>query len=528
MSTKTTTKRPITFAVDDVVAAKDLLPVCRAHEALRENLKTQIFGCSDFHGTVVERLGYQSVLAAVYTAYNQHRPLVLTPDAIWITITQGVAHHMAIHAEELRSKFVSHQGKLDLEFEVTDWIEGSPENPWADAFESWTDQIRGHVGSQVYNSLICDFSTTGPIERAASQVVMLDIFERYFKYIVKYICGIPTITLEGTTDDWLRLANKARSLKVFELDWWLPHLLPICDQFVRASRGDIDRDHWQGICKLREAYGGDIINGWVAKLFPYLREYDDGPCTRRNPIFETGEGFTTRKSPSGLSQVPFVWKKGTWERDSKMIAIGGLIGVSQDPETHALRPKVGWAIRRADVQDELVSDDLDRPRVEIDEVGEVTQPSPTDWMPTDLHRFYYLPGKAESLFKETKGLVHMISELEHELLDWGGPRQWMCDWYRLAWLRDGRFLAINADPDSNRYTFGWYREHPYLNRHGDIGVVCVCTKASAGVPGQNPVIAMTFTELLERLMAEPGQPYWVQPEFVPYGDAEDYTKRWPE
>jgi len=39
------------------------------------------------------------------------------------------------------------------------------------------------------------------------------------------------------------------------------------------------------------------------------------------------------------------------------------------------------------------------------------------------------------------------------------------------------------------------------------------------------VIAMTFTELLERLLDGTNQPYWEQPLFVPYGDAEDYTFR---
>jgi hypothetical protein len=524
MSTNTAKQPRITFAVDDVVPATDLLPVCRAHEALRENLQCRILGCSDFHGMVVDRFNYQSMLAAVYTAYCQHRPLVLSPDAIWITIAQGVAHHMAIHGEDLRSRFVGHQGKLELVFQAADWVEDSVENPWVDAFESWTAQIRLHVGLEVYDSLICDFSTTGPIERAASQVVMMDVFERYFKYVVRYICGIPEITLEGTPDDWQRLADKARSLEVFDLDWWLPHLLPICDQFVRASRGDIDLDHWQAICKLRSEYGGDIINGWVAKLFPYLREYDEGPCTRRNPIFETGAGFTTRVSPSGLSRVPFVWQNAETGIDKQMEAIGGLIGVAQDPETRALRPKVGWAIRRADIQADLPSGshpDL----ANVEQEGDATETSFADWMPTDLCRFYYSSGKATSLFSATDSLVNMIPPAEQDLLAWGGVDHWNCKWYRLAWLKDGRFLAINTEPDSNRYTYGWSRENPHLNRHAAIGVICVCSESSVGIPGQNPVVAMTFTELLERLLASSIQPYWDQPKFKPYGDAEDYIIR---
>ena len=46
---------------------------------------------------------------------------------------------------------------------------------------------------------------------------------------------------------------EAAGLDVFDLRWWLDHLLPICDQFVRAARGEIDLPHWRSICKLEEA-----------------------------------------------------------------------------------------------------------------------------------------------------------------------------------------------------------------------------------------------------------------------------------
>jgi hypothetical protein len=280
----------VTFAVDDVTPATEPLPELRTHEAIQDMPGGEIESCCDDHGTVIEEVYYQPLLAAVYMAFSQHRPLVLTPDAVWITIAQGVAHHMAIHGERLRTRFVAHQGKVDLQFQCRDWVEGSPENPWPEAFANWAGQIRDHVGPQVHDALVCDFSTTGPVERAVSQIVMMDVFERYFKYDLYCICGIPTVTLEGTPADWQHLAEKVAGLAIFDLDWWLAHLLPICDQFVRASHGDVDVAHWQGICKLRKAYGGYVINGWVARLFPYLRAVLWGPCNKRNPVFGDGRG----------------------------------------------------------------------------------------------------------------------------------------------------------------------------------------------------------------------------------------------
>jgi len=82
------------------------------------------------------------------------------------------------------------------------------------------------------------------------------------------LCGIPRITLEGTTDDWERLRRKVEHLDPYDLDLWLPSVKSACDQFARASAGEIDRKHWRDIYKREEAYGSDVVNGWLVTLIP--------------------------------------------------------------------------------------------------------------------------------------------------------------------------------------------------------------------------------------------------------------------
>ena len=41
----------------------------------------------------------------------------------------------------------------------------------------------------------------------------------------------------------------------------------------------------------------------------------------------------------------------------------------------------------------------------------------------------------------------------------------------------------------------------------------------------NRVVALSFTELLERLLDSGGKPYWLDPKFAGYGDAELDTRR---
>ncbi|MCI0377080.1 MAG: DUF4419 domain-containing protein [Gemmataceae bacterium] len=520
----------VTFRVDEVTPATKPLPECRTHEAVRDMLGA-IESCCDYHGMVVKGLRYQPLLAAVYTAFSEHRPLTLSPDAVWLTITQGVAHHMTIHSERLRSRFVAHQGRLDLVFQCRDWVEGSPENPWPDAFATWAGQIRDHVGAQVHDALVCDFSTTGPLERAASQIVMMDVFERYFHYVALGICGIPTVTLEGTPADWQRLADKAAALRVFNLYWWLEHLLPICAQFVRASRGDVDLEHWQNICKLREEYGGDIINGWVAKLFPYLRAFTNGPCNRRNPIFDTGQGFTTSDAPPGLSRVPFTWRNATTGVERRMEAMGGLLGVTQDPETLALRPKVGWAVRAAGKMDVLLAR-----LAEHRTFRGKRKDDRRNYLPSDLARFYHHTEGAELFGRGTAAAFRIMPVCDLERLDWGEVSEKLRDndypnghiWYRLAWLADGSWLAINTAPELPEALREQYlrdcRELD-IRRWDTMVAICHCHKDTIGRPGANPVVALSFTELLERLLDSGGRPFWLEPEFVGYGDAEQYTRR---
>jgi hypothetical protein len=525
----TTARRPgITFSVDEVTPATELLPEWRISEAVKHTLGGNIESCSDYHGTVLKNINYQPLLAAVYTAFSQHRPLVLTPDFIWLTIAQGVAHHMAIHGERLRSRLVSHQGKLDLVFECHDWIAGSPENPWPDAFDSWAGQIRDHVGPAVHDSLVCDFSTTGPIERAASQVVMMDIFERYFHYLAYCICGIPTVTLEGTTADWHHLTDKAVALSVYELDWWLPHLLPVCEQFVRASRGDVDVTHWRNICKLQDDYGGDVINGWVAKLFPYLRKFINGPCTRRNPIFETGEGFQSFDAPSGLSRVPFTWRDVATGRSRRMEAVGGVVGVSQDTENLALRPKVGWAVREAERIDIVLA----RLVEEHTTFPGSSRKSPRG-LPEDLCKFYHHTNGAE-LFGDGTSVSYRIEGVQNlERLDWGQIAEHFRDndypngeaWFRLVKLADESSLAINPKPQYPDAIRKRFLDDPGRREWDNFVAICHCRRETLGKPDQNPVVATSFTELLERLLDGGPEPYWLNPEFVGHGDAELYTRR---
>ena len=76
----------------------------------------------------------------------------------------------------------------------------------------FSEEIHKNVGDDIHALLTPEFSTTGPVERAAAQVVLMDTFKEYFESMVMSSCGIPEITLEGTTEDWKKLQDKTLSL----------------------------------------------------------------------------------------------------------------------------------------------------------------------------------------------------------------------------------------------------------------------------------------------------------------------------
>lgn len=61
-------------------------------------------------GTVAVFTKQNLFVKAVHAAFFDHHPLILSPDIIWLTIAQGLAHHVDQNAEELRDQFVRHGG----------------------------------------------------------------------------------------------------------------------------------------------------------------------------------------------------------------------------------------------------------------------------------------------------------------------------------------------------------------------------------------------------------------------------------
>ncbi len=352
----------ICFRVDDVVPSPIRLPLTHARQQFEKRLARplQAFTHEQASDIVLEKHGIEHGLVhAVYLAFSEHRPLVLTPDVIWIALAQGFAQHLNLHAEALRSRMVSHKGKVTMEASAFELV--TPED-WNEVIQQWSTGIQSHVPAELYQLMLCDFSTTTPIIRTASQVVMLDAFQQYFDYALYFICGIPTITVKGTVQDWLSIRTRVDVMAGYHLEWWTDRLKPICDGFIDTVQGHPSQTFWKHIFSPKEVYGGSLITGWLADLFPYIKDSITEAPTVRNPILEIPRahlisecGLSPKRVPTGLSRAPFIIKSSPGHPGKEMELIAGFIGVKQEVNTGQLEPEIGWAVLEQDETSRVLS-----------------------------------------------------------------------------------------------------------------------------------------------------------------------------
>jgi hypothetical protein len=171
----------------------------------------------------------------------------------------------------------------------------------------------------------------------------MEAMKSFFEFEVMYACGIPEITLQGTPKDWQKIYDKTKQLSKYDLEWWTKELEPLLKEFVKASKGKIDKEFWRNMFKYHslKQYGAPkIIDGWIVKFFPYDK---DG---KRNNLKElTG----SEKLPEEIVKVDLKYINTETGVTTPLELWAGFIGLEQNKENFALTPKISWMIRKKDV-----------------------------------------------------------------------------------------------------------------------------------------------------------------------------------
>jgi len=317
-----------------------------------------IIECS-FRDLELSAIGEDAVYWAILKCYAEHRPLVLSPDMIWTVIAQYLAGHIKDNPESFRQKIVKHSGSLELTVESSQDLL-TEKADWCTILDGFYDQIHENTLDGIAPAIVSDFSTSGADERISSVITLMDSVKSYFTYsVVHFICGIPSITLKGTPDDWTRLLVKSVILRRFGLSGWHNRLRPILTEFVRAAKGCPSETFWKSIVRSEDdgefSLGGGCIpdwkemDGWCVSLFPLIGE--DGK-------WQYDRCMNTDHRDSEMSRVAFKYTR-IYPDDSRetypMELWSGVVGVIEDKDTFSLTPQIGWFVRRSHEKEETLN-----------------------------------------------------------------------------------------------------------------------------------------------------------------------------
>ncbi len=310
--------------------------------------------------------GYNSLYGAIISSFNEHVPLLLTPDAIWLQILQQLAIHIGENSKALRNKFVDFEDKKVIKVKRDDFVKGQM-NPWGEVFPEFTNQIREYIGDKNYNAMISKFTTTTEITQAAQEVALMDCMQSYFDYMFVTKCGIPEITLDGTRDDWELILSKVDGLVDYDLGWWIKELKVLLKEFVNVWDDNIDLDFWNSFVNEYGFSGGPYFYGHMLRLSAYTTGYNkkiyrmdgwDSDGGRKNMI--TVNSFT-----SGISSVPFLWEY--YSTIYPMTFVSGFVGI--DKIDGAYCPNISWAVSDRKMGEEELDEEVDRFSKELSNQG---------------------------------------------------------------------------------------------------------------------------------------------------------------
>ena len=374
------TVRSITFAVDEdlqpvedryklTFSGQDVAISILAEDHLpKEKLVTSSF--SDLKN--LKAWDKDNFYQCVVYAYACHKSLALSPDMIWLLISQGFARYVNAHAEELRPKLVDHTGKMDLVVQFK-----TKKDDWPKLIEGFASQIDQHTKGEIAKTITANFTTTGPVERVASQITLMESAKKYFNYIaMRLSCGIPSITIQGTPNDWEAVLSKTKKLEEYGLGEWTKSLEPILQEFIRASEGRPNQQFWKCMVKQQpteKLKGGGCsmdkpteLDGWFLKLFPD----ENGEILSSTPH--------TKNMASEMVVVGFKYRivdhlTNAVLGEKPMELRAGFIGAEEDSKTNTLTPKIGWLVNNALSEEEI--------KEKQEKKGEWI-PMPDDWNPS--------------------------------------------------------------------------------------------------------------------------------------------------
>lgn len=208
---------------------------------------------------------HTSYLEYLETAYALHRSAVITPDILWYQIISEIAKAVKADPEQHRMLYTTSDEKTDIVVDAT------IENLAVELIKA----IRPHMPVNP-DKFVVGFSTTNARSHLANMTAFLESASPYYDYFM-LACGIPSIRIDGTDEDWNLIQKSVKSLAYeFECckspvaDWLNGSVAPMLFQINEGrknpeSAGGFFKDMFHS---MRCGSGSErIIDGWFSRKF---------------------------------------------------------------------------------------------------------------------------------------------------------------------------------------------------------------------------------------------------------------------
>ncbi len=368
----------------DIKINTDLLDTVNSNTILTSIFPNKIEGSSVDNSSKYIELDKEIIktnhfLLMLQFAFNQHKPITISPDNIWLLICQGFFEHIKINSD-IYKKTLGVDKKQTIQIRRDDFII-EKDNPWEEIFPEFTNEITRTIHDDLYSNIVLEFSTSSKKEISAFEITFMDSMSSFFNYEFISLCGIPQIEIKGLISDYTKMLDALEVLKGYDLEWWIDKIYGHIKKIIEALEGKNDIDFWNSIYKENNESGGPYITGWIADFFPYLKtkitekdgsvDYDKQSISKdqilktiriedlnfnnyrihnvqiKNPrlIDPNYSKLKLDNFPSGISTVPFKWKYINKELD--MSFVSGFIGIKESKKSNTLETDINWIVTRA-------------------------------------------------------------------------------------------------------------------------------------------------------------------------------------
>lgn len=329
-------------------------PSSRFHELLQSS-----FTQEDFPSQMAS--SSNGFVSSIVDAYCMHHHLQIRPDDVWFAVLTQLSIYINKHAEELRGKFVAHEGQKELVL-----VYGG-QNRYTMDFGVFAQEMTKLLEANVVDPelrewMMPEFTTTTRQDKIVASILMMGSLQKYFSYTCMLLCGIPSVTLLGEKEDYAKIMTKLDKLSSFgkEPDHFQRLLKPVVSGILRSFDDPKSPDvlsFWQrAMSRHAGGSGPTYYSGWVT-AFCFWNE--DGNCLYRrhdDPLVLDGIDYHWIQSddvPPGWGKVPVKVNDNGEEIETEMVA--GSVGINcfssrpapepgVDPTVDTMQPQTGWWI----------------------------------------------------------------------------------------------------------------------------------------------------------------------------------------